>query len=404
MIEGMIVLEIADAWSGPTCGLLLSDLGAEVIKLEPPVWKRPLEVRAARRDDPVFLAANRGKKSVGLDVTLAPGKRVFEDLVRKADVVLTNSPPSVVKKLGFGYEALAQVNPRIICCNISGHGLVGEDVERPAYDMVIQAVSGVMSVTGGEGNVPIPAGILVADERGGIMAALGILAAYISREKDGKGRQVDVSMVNNLLFSFSREVVDYDLRGRTGRVLPYEQTRKRADYRAYQTADGYIAITSGRGQEKWQALCRVLGVPEVGLDSRFDSYEKRITPEVRIEAERIVEPLFRKKATAEWLPLLAAVDIPCARVNTMHDAVMDAEKRGMTVKVELPTGGFFQSMGCPLNPRVKETLPAPPRFGQHSREILRGLLGYSDERVRALAEDRAIILEAGGQGEAALAR
>ena len=393
MFDEMIVLEIADAWSGPTGGLLLSDFGAQVIKLEPPVWKRPLEVRAARRDDPVFLAANRGKKSVGLDVTLPQGKRVFEELVCKADVVLTNSPPSVLKKLGFGYETLGLVNPRIICCNISGYGLVGDDVERPAYDMVVQAVSGVMSVTGGEGNVPIPTGILVADERGGIIAALGILAAYISRLKTGKGRQVDVSMVNNLLFSYSREVVDYDLRGRSGRVLPYEQTRKRAEYRAYETADGYIAVTAGRGQDKWQALCKVLGIPDVGFESRFDSYEKRITPEVRMEAERLVEPLFRTRKTAEWLPLLSAVDIPCARVNTMHDAVIDAAKTGMIVNVESPSGGVFQSMGSLLNPGVKETLAAPPRFGQHSKEILSGLLGYSEEKVRVLAEERAIVLE-----------
>ncbi|MBI5440274.1 MAG: CoA transferase [Deltaproteobacteria bacterium] len=393
MFDEMIVLEIADAWSGPTGGLLLSDFGAQVIKLEPPVWKRPLEVRAARRDDPVFLAANRGKKSVGLDVTLPQGKQVFEDLVRKADVLLTNSPPSVVRKLGFGYETLSRVNPRIICCNISGYGLAGEDVERPAYDMVIQAVSGVMSVTGGEGKVPIPTGILVADERGGIMAALGILAAYIGRLKTGKGRQVDVSMVNNLLFSYSREVVDFDLRGRAGRVLPYEQTRKRAEYRAYETADGHIAVTAGRGQDKWQALCEVLGVPEAGFDPRFGSYEKRITPEVRLEAERIVEPLFRAKTTAEWLPLLAAVDIPCARVSTMHDAVMDAAKTGMIVNVQAPTGGVFQTMGSPLNPGVKETLPAPPRFGQHSKEILGGLLGYAEEQISALAEEKAVVLE-----------
>lgn len=393
MFEEMIVLEIADAWSGPTGGLLLSDFGAQVIKLEPPVWKRPLEVRAARRDDPVFLAANRGKKSVGLDVTLPQGKRIFEDFVRKSDVLLTNSPPSVYKKLGFDYETLSQVNPRVICCNISGYGLVGDGVERPAYDMAIQAVSGVMSVTAGEGKIPIPAGILVADERGGIMAALGILAAYISRLKDGKGRQVDVSMVNNLLFSYSREVVDYYMRGKTGRVLPYEQTRKRADYRAYETADSYIAITAGRGQDKWQALCKVLGVPEMGFDQRFDSYEKRITPEIRMEAERILEPLFRGRKTGEWLQLLSAVGIPCARVNSMHDAVMDAAKTGMIVKVQSPAGGVFESMGSPLNPGIKETLAAPPRFGQHTKELLGGLLGYSEKQIDMLAGERAIVVE-----------
>lgn len=393
MFDEMIVLEIADAWSGPTGGQLLADFGAQVIKLEPPLWKRSLEVRAARRDDPVFLAANRGKKSVGLDITTPQGKRVFEDLVRKADVVLTNSPPSVMKKLGMGYDALGKVNPRIICCNISGYGLVGEDVERPAYDMVIQAVTGVMSATAGEGKVPIPTSILVGDERGGIMAALGILAAYISRLKDGKGRQVDVSMVNNLLFSYSREVVDYHLRGRQGKVLAYEQTRKRADYRAYETLDGYIVITAGRGQDKWQAVCRVAGHEEMGFDSRFDCFEKRIKPEIRLEAEKILEAAFRTKKTAEWLALLSAADIPCARVNSLHEAVMEAEKLGMIVNVEMPTGGVYQSMGSPLNPGIKETLAAPPRYGQHSQEILAGLLGYGETQIKTLAEERALVLE-----------
>ncbi|MFA7270771.1 MAG: CoA transferase [Sterolibacterium sp.] len=393
MLDEMVVLEIADAWSGPTGGLLLADLGAQVIKVEPPVWKRPLEVRAARRDDPVFLAGNRGKKSVSVDITMPEGKGVLHDLARKADVMLTNSPPSVLKKLGLDYDTLGKINPRIICCNISGFGLVGEGVERPAYDMAIQAVAGVMSLTGGVGKTPIPSGILIGDERGGIMAVLGILAAYISCLKDGKGRQIDVSMVNNLLFSYSREVVDFSLRGKQGSVLSYEQTRKRADYRAYQTKNGHIAITAGRGQEKWQAVCRVAGKPEMGTDPRFGSFDKRITPEIREEGERELTEAFLAKTTEEWIDLLSAADIPCARVNTLHEAVMDAEKLGMIVTAEAPNGGTYESMGCPLNPGVKGVVRGAPRFGQHSKEILSGLLGYSEGQIKTLAEEKAIVLE-----------
>lgn len=389
----MVVLEIADAWSGPTAGLLLSDFGAQVIKLEPPIWKRPLEVRAARRDDPVFLAANRGKKSVGLDITSPAGRVVFEDLVSKADILLCNNPPSVVKKLGLDYATLGQVNPAIICCNISGYGLEGEGVERPAYDMVIQAVAGVMSVTGGEDTDPIPAGILVADERSGIMAALAILAAYIARLSDGKGRQLDVSMAANLQFSYSREIIDYHLRGRQGAILPYEQTRKRADYASYPTRDGHLVITAGRGQDKWQALCTALGRPELGTDERFDSYEKRITPEIRKEAEAVMRPIFRTRETAEWLQALAAIGIPCARVNTLQDVAAEAEKSGMIVNFELPTGGVAQTMGSPFTPGVKETLAPPPRYGQHSESVLQELLGYEAEKIRVLAQGKAVMLE-----------
>ena len=138
MLEDLTVLEACDILSGPLSGLFLSDFGARVIKIEPPEWKRPLEVRLARRDDPLFLAANRGKKSLVLDLTLPRGREVFEELVSKSDVVLSNYPPSVVKKLGLDYETLGQINPRIICCNISGYGLKGKGVERPAFELFIQ--------------------------------------------------------------------------------------------------------------------------------------------------------------------------------------------------------------------------------------------------------------------------
>jgi len=297
MLEDLTVLEVADAMTGPLCGLFLADLGAHVIKIEPPEWKRPLEVRVARRNDPGFLSWNRGKKSVVLDLTSPKGREIFEKLVSKSDVVLSNNPPSVVKKLGLEYETLSRINPRIICCNISGYGLRGNNVERPAYDLAIQAVSGIMSVTGEKGNkTPVRAGIPVADGNAGILATLGILAAYISRQKKGKGQQVDISMFDCLLPYFSHNALDYYLRG----TIPepagsYSSAIKRADYRAYQTKDGYIVVASGRGEDKWQAFCKALGKEKLGKESKFDSFEKRVTEKARVELEQMINPLLGLK-------------------------------------------------------------------------------------------------------------
>jgi CoA:oxalate CoA-transferase len=397
MLEDLTVLEVADAMTGPLCGLFLSDLGAHVIKIEPPEWKRTLEVRVARRDDPGFLSWNRGKKSVVLDLIAPRGRKIFEGLVSKSDVVLSNNPPSVVKKLGLDYETLNTINPRIICCNVSGYGLTGKNVERPAYDLAIQAVSGVMSVTGEKGSkTPVRAGIPVADGNGGILATLGILAAYISRQKEGKGQQVDISMFDCLLPYFSHSALDYYLTGTIpGPIGSYASTMKRADYRAYQTKDGHIVVASGRGEDKWQAFCKALGKAELGKDSRFDSFKKRITEKARVELEQIFESIFRTKTAEEWLKIFSNADIPNAPINTLDKVLKEAEDqgRGMVINFSLPSGQIVKGIGNPLKMGVPENVNAPPRFGEHTKEVLTKVLNYNEEAILELAKDKVIFLE-----------
>lgn len=225
------------------------------------------------------------------------------------------------------------------------------------------------------------------------MAAMGILAAILSREKNKVGRQIDISMLDNLLYSYSRELIDYHLRGKAGRIRPYTSSRKRADYRAFETADGYLVVTGGRGEDKWQAFCRVVGREELGTDSRFDSYDKRITDKARIELEGILETIFRTKSTAEWQSLLSAADIPCAPVNTLETAILEAEAKGKVVSFPLPSGGTAGCMRNPLMLGVDITVNSPPRLGEHSRDVLAGLLGYSEEKVRKLVDNRVVVLE-----------
>lgn len=395
MLEDLLVLELTDVWSGPIGGLLLSDLGARIVKIEPPEWKRPLAARMAQRDDWLFLALNRGKRSVVLDLTLPQGRKTFEGLVGKADAVLSNYPPSVVKKLGLDYTSLSRANERIICCNISGYGLQGKDLERPAYDLAIQAVSGVLSVTGEEGRAPVRAGIPLADQEAAMVAVFGILAAYIGLQKSGKGRQVDISMFDTMLLSFAHNAVDYYLSGRIPKPCgTYPTTRKRADYRAYETKDGYVVIANGRDNDKWRDVCNALGMPELGTDPRFATYDKRVTDTARVYLEEIFEPLFKTKTMDEWAKLLSAIDIPCTPVNSLDRALHDAENQGreMIVSFPAPLGGTVKGVGNPVKLGVKENLNPPPRLGEHTREVLKELLDYSDDRIAGLAKEKVIFL------------
>jgi len=395
MLNDITVLEVADAITGPMAGMLLSDFGAQVIKVEPPEWKRSLEARISRRDDAIFLSVNRGKKSIVLDFMMPDGRKIFEELVKLSDVVLSNYRPSVVKKLGLDYDTLGKINPRIICCNVSGFGLKGKDAERPAYDLVIQAASGMMSVTGAEGTPPVPAGMAIADEKGGIMAVLGILAAYIKLQKEGVGQQVDISMFDNLLLSFSYSAFKYYLTGHVpGQLGSSTSGDKRADFRAYQTKDGYFVVGSGRGNDKWRIFCKTIGQEEMGMESLYDSYEKRVKEETRINLEEIFEPIFRTKTTNQWMALFSDADIPCAPVNSLDKALQQAEaqERGLIVNYPLPLGGTGKGISNPVKVGTTENLNPPPRIGEHTKDVLTDRLKYSESKIAQLAGEKVIFL------------
>ena len=396
MLEDLTVLEVTDAITGPMAGLILSDLGAEVIKVEPPEWRRSLEIRLCKRDDPVFISCNRGKKSMILDFIHPEGRKIFEDLVKQADVVLSNYPPAVVAKLGLHYDTLGKINPRIVCCNISGYGLKGKDIDLPAYDLAIQAVSGLMSVTGEEGGDPLPAGQAPVDEKSGIMAALGVLAAHIQRQKDGKGQQVDISMFDNSLLTLTHSALRYQLTG----IVPAPQgsatsADKRADFRAYQTEDGYCVVASGRDNRKWGSFCQALGKPELASDPRFDSYEKRVQDDNRRTLEDLFKPIFHTKTTADWVGVFFDAGIPCAPVNTLDKALRRAEEmeRGMIIEFPLPSGEWVKGIGNPVKVGRKENLNPPPRFGQHTRAVLLKRLNFDEAKIRELADKKVVVLE-----------
>ena len=395
MLNDLVVLEVADAITGPMAGMLLSDFGARVIKVEPPEWRRSLESRISRRDDAIFLSVNRGKKSIVLDFVEPEGRKIFEALVKLSDVVLSNYRPSVVKKLGLDYETLGKINPRILCCNVSGFGIEGKDIERPAYDLVIQAVSGMMSVTGAEGTPPAPAGMAIADEKGGIMATLGILAAYIKLQQDGVGRQIDISMFDNLLLSFSYSAFKYYATGMVpGQLGSSTSGDKRADFRAYQTHDGHFVVASGRGNDKWRTFCKTIGLEAMGMDPLYDSYEKRVREETRLELERIFEPIFRTKTMEQWEALFSEADIPCAPVNTLDKALekAEAQNRGIIVDFPLPLGGTGRSVGNPVKVGTTPNLSSPPRFGEHTKDVLMDRLKLSESHIAELAENKIIFL------------
>lgn len=395
-LSDLRVMDLSEVFSGPVAGLILSDLGAEVIKVEPPEWKRTLVTRMAQRDDPVFIAYNRGKKSMVLDLTLPEGKEVFRALVKKSDVVLYNFSPSVVHKLGLHYDELGKINPKIICCSITGYGLEGKNIERPAFDLTIQAVSGIMDLTGEPERSPVRAAVPIADATGGLLGAIGILAAYAMRQKTQMGQQIDISMFDGALLGLCHVAMDYFLNG----VIPermgwYSTAGRRADYRGYKTRDGYIVVATGRGEDKWQAICKALGKEELGTDPRFNFYKERIKDEKRVIVEQIFEPIFLTKSTEEWLEILGKEDIPCAPVNRLNKTLEETEvsERGMIIPLELPSGKKIKAIGNPIKMgAVKESYKSVPEFGEHTREVLQNILNYSEEEVNHLANKKVVVL------------
>ena len=253
-----------------------------------------------------------------------------------------------------------------------------------------------MSVTGEEDGPPVRAGIPMLDEKGGIFATIGILTAFISRQKDGKGRQVDISMFDNAILSFAYNVVDYFMTGTVpGPMGSGSTARKRADYQAYQTKDGHMVIASGRGEDKWQALCKVLGREALASDPLFDTYKKRIGNDIRLKLEEIFKPILMTKTSDEWVKLLSAVDIPCAPVNRLDRVIQLAETQGrdMIVSFPIPSGEIVKGVANPVKVGVKENLSPPPRLGQYTREVLMELLNYSEEKISQLAEEKVVFVE-----------
>ena len=336
-LSGVRVLDLSQFLAGPYGTQVLGDLGAEVIKIEQPGVGdgcRGFPPHFRHGFSGYFLAVNRNKKSMTLDLKQPEGRQIFYELVRHSDVVYDNFRPGVTERLGIGYDTLKTINPRIIACSVSGYGQTGPYRDRPSFDNIIQAMGGLMSYNGEDGRPPVKMGAPIGDMMGGIVASQGILAALYQREQTGEGQMIDIGLMDCQVALLIYRAQYYWIAGEIAEPLGNVH-RVIAPTASFQTQDSYIVIDAGQDKFYYQ-LCEALGLPELAHDSRFEHRPERLTN--KDELMSILHKTFLTKTTDEWLELLLAQGIPAGPVNTI-DRVLDdphVKARGMVKEVHDP--------------------------------------------------------------------
>jgi CoA:oxalate CoA-transferase len=400
-LEGIKVIDLSHVLAGPFCTMILADLGAEVIKIEPP---RGDDARAfgpflsnkqqpEYRESAYFISINRNKKSVCLDLKSESGKAVLEDLLVRADVVVENYRPATMTRLGFPWRRIHQLNERIVYCSISGfgHDALPEFAEKPAYDLVAQAYSGLMSITGPLGGPPVRVGTSVGDIVAGHQGAIGILAALNYRHKSKKGQYIDISMVDGLVYILENAVVRYSVDGETPQPLGTAHPSV-TPFQGFATKDrGWIVVPIGNDL-LWAKFCRAIGREDLIAHPSYRSNELRTRN--RSVLIPVLESEMRKKTKSQWLDLLEKAGLPNSPINSIAEVVQDENirHRQMIVDLDQPNLGALTVVGSPF--RMSATpasirTPAP-RIGEHSCQVLRDFLGYSQERIEKLLVEKTL--------------
>jgi succinate--hydroxymethylglutarate CoA-transferase len=398
-LQQVRIVDFTIMMQGPHATQMLADLGAEVIKVERPdlPGSRP-EIRYGEHGGygrtpedstfapATFLAHNRNKKSIRVDLRQEKGKEIVRRLIKTADVVYQNFRPGALARLGFGYEACCQINPSIIYASATGYGPDGPYADKPGQDLLAQALGGFDAINAGADGRPLAIGFSISDLMGAVYGAFGVLAALYHRQLTGEGQQVNVSLLDGTVAALS-EVAVHVLN--TGRE-PHRGTPMHAcpylppPYGIYRTKDGYITISGGH---KLADLAKVLGLPDLADDPRFDTYAKRDVN--RAEMETLIERALGNRTTAEWLPLMEDADLWAAPVKTLADVFSDPQvlHNGMVVTVDGPFGPL-RLPGVPykLSKTPAQIRTAPPLQGQHTEEILKAI-GYDDAAIGMLEKE-----------------
>ena len=386
-IHGVKVLELAQIMAGPTCGLMLADLGAEVIKIE----KIPGGDDTRRFLPPdvngeaaAFMMMNRNKRGMALDLKTKEGVEVFKRLVKQADVVVENFRKGTLEKLGVGYEELKKINPKIILCEISGYGRTGPYADKGGFDLIAQGMSGLMSITGeSKGKPPMKVGAPVTDITAGILAATGVLAALVSRATTGVGQRVDTSLYEaGIVHTYWQSAIASATGvapGPLGSAHPLT-----APYQAFQTKDKWITVGASN-QNTWLKLIDALGVKELQENEKFSSNANRMQNVT--ELTELLKKELEKKTSAEWLKLFDEKGLPCGPINTVTEMFEDPQtkERKMIVDVKNAKAGSFKAIGMPIKfseTKVEDTKESPT-FGQHTKQILLDH-GFKSEEIDSL--------------------
>ncbi|MEU9795100.1 CoA transferase [Streptomyces sparsogenes] len=397
LLEGVRVLDMTNVLSGPFAGYQLALMGADVIKLEVP--KTGDLARQLGADPELssqnlgvsFLAQNAGKRSVTLNLKQEQGKEVFSRLVAQADVLLENFRPGVLERLGFGWDRLREINPRLVYCALSGFGSDGPMRQRPAYDQIIQGLSGTMSITGAPDTAPLRVGYPICDSIGGIVAAFSVASALLRQHRTGQGARLDVSMLDATLASMGWIVSDYLIAGREPAPMGNEN-RTSAPSGTFDTADGQLNIAANK-QEQFEALCTVLDRQELISDPRFISREAR--KDNRDTLRKELEKTLRKRPAEHWDAVLVPAGVPAAPVLSVPQALSlpQVQHRRLTHRVSAPAldGRELTLLGSAAHVDGASIAPPgpPPRLGEHTDEILEAL-GYTPDDITRLRENGAV--------------
>lgn len=392
-LDGITVVDLTRVLAGPTCTMLLADMGARVIKVERPgggddtrAWGPPF----VAGESAYFLSVNRNKESVALDFRKPRGAAVLDGLLARADVLVENFRPGTLERHGFGYRALAGRYPRLVYCSLSGYGQTGPKRDMAGYDMVLQAEGGLMSITGAAEGPPYRVGVAVADLVAGLLAANGIVLALFARERTGAGQAVDVALFDSVLALLSYQAGLALATGvpaaRMGNAHP-----SIVPYDSFEAADGLFVLAVGN-DDQWQRMCHVAGLDQVAADPRF-----RTNPD-RVRNRDVLQPIlvdaFRARTRDAWLRDLQGAGVPCGAVRDIHEALADPQvaARDMVQRIEHVTAGALSLLGLPI--KLQGTPGAvrtpPPLLGQHTRQVLEHDLGLPAGEIDALEREGVI--------------
>jgi formyl-CoA transferase len=376
-LHGVRVLDLSRVLAGPYCTMVLGDLGADVIKVEPPggdetrAWGPPF----AAGESAYYLCVNRNKRGMVVDLKTGEGRATLRELAMKSDVLVENFRPGTLARYGLDYETLRADHPRLVYCSISGFGQTGPLRNLPGYDFMIQAMGGLMSITGDPDGEPMKVGVAAADLFAGQYAVIAILAALGARERTGEGQYIDIALFDSQLGWLANVASNYLISGnlpeRYGNAHP-----NIVPYQSFAAADGWFALAVGNDKQ-FMRLCELIGQGEWARDERFVSNAARVTH--RDELVALLKPVFTLRGVEEWLAALEAAGIPCGPINTLDKVFAEPQvsAREMLVTLEHPTIGDLPLVGSPLKfsqTPVEYRLP-PPRLGEHTDEILRELHG-----------------------------
>lgn len=391
-LKDLVVLDMTRVLAGPYTGMILADMGADVLKIEAP--GKGDDARAfgpfVNGESTYYMSLNRDKRSMTLNLKAPEGKEILKALVKKADVLLENFRGGTMEKLGLGYDVLKEINPRLVYSSCTGFGMTGPYKHDPAYDVIVQGMGGIMSITGQENGEPTRVGASIGDITAGLFSAIGVMIALYNRDRTEKGQLVDVSMLDGQVAILENAIARYlntgivpkPIGNRHPSITPFE---------SFKTSDGYVIIAIGN-DTLWQKFCKLVDRPDLGTDPRFTTNPLRTDNQKALKEE--LEKIFVNKSTDEWLHIIKDAGIPVGPINTVDRVMKDPSviAHDMIVTTHHPVAGEVKMAGVPI--KLSDTpgsVDGPaPTLGQHTREILKQFLSYDDSKIDELYKDHVL--------------